>query len=131
MEALGVFYALDHMRMWKGMSRSTGLEDYLTRWFAGEIADDVMMPPALAVAMVLRVLRGKLDAPATGRSTPARSLCQPRYDRLYRSSGSGLELIAAAPVEFLDELLMYREQGQLLRSQHGGVVEVNENLLSP
>ena len=131
-EALGVFYALDHMRMWKGMSTTEGLEDYLSRWFAGEVADDVMMPPELAVAMVLRVLRGKLDAPALG-AKPQLDLCVSHDMTVYTvRQGSGLEPIAAAPVEFLDGLLMYREQGQLLlRSQHGGIVEVDENLLSP
>ena len=132
LEALGIFYALDHVRMWKGMSMSGGLAAYLTQWFGGDIAEDVMMPTNVAVAMVLRVLRGKLDAPALG-AKPQLDLCVSHDMTVYAvRHGSGLEPIAAAPVDFLDGLLMYREQGQLLlRSQHGGIVKVDENLLSP
>jgi hypothetical protein len=132
LEALGIFYALDHVRMWKGMSMSGGLAAYLTQWFGGDIAEDVMMPTNVAVAMVLRVLRGKLDAPALG-AKPQLDLCVSHDMTVYTvRHGSGLEPIAAAPVDFLDGLLMYREQGQLLlRSQHGGIVKVDENLLSP
>ena len=132
LEALGIFYALDHVRMWKGMSMSGGLAAYLTQWFGGDIAEDVMMPPNMAVEMVLRVLRGKLDAPALG-AKPQLDLCVSHDMTVYTvRHGSGLEPIAAAPVDFLDGLLMYRDQGQLLlRSHHGGVVEVNEDLLSP
>ena len=133
LEALGIFYALDHVRMWKGMNMSGGLAAYLTHWFGGDIAEDVMMPPNMAVAMVLRVLRGKLDAPALG-AKPQLDLCVSHDMTVYTvRHGSGLEPIAAAPVDFLDGLLMYRDQqGQLLlRSHHGGVVEVDEDLLSP
>ena len=133
LEALGIFYALDHVRMWKGMSMSGGLAAYLTQWFGGDIAEDVMMPPNMAVAMVLRVLRGKLDAPALG-AKPQLDLCVSHDMTVYTvRHGSGLEPIAAAPVDFLDGLLMYRDQqGQLLlRSHHGGVVDVDEDLLSP
>ena len=132
LEALGIFYALDHIRMWKGMSMSGGLAAYLTQWFGDEIEADVMMPPKSAVAMILRVLRGKLDAPALA-AKPQLDLCVSHDMTVYTvRHGSGLEPIAAAPVDFLDGLLMYRDQGQLLlRSHHGGVVEVHEDLLSP
>ena len=132
LEALGVFYALDHIRMWKGMRNTQGLEDYLSRWFQGELARDVMMPPNVAVAMVLNVMLGKLDAQALG-DRPQLDLCVSHDMTVYTvRHGSGLEPIAAAAVEFLDGLLMYREQSQLLlRSHLGGVVEVDEGLLSP
>lgn len=132
LEALGVFYALDHIRMWKGMSQTKGLEDYLNRWFQGELSGDVMMPPKVAVAMVLNVMLGKLDAQALG-DKPQLDLCVSHDMTVYTvRHGSGLEPIAAAAVEFLDGLLMYREQGQLLlRSHHGGIVEVDDGMLSP
>ncbi len=132
LEALGVFYALDQIRMWKGMRMSNGLEDYLGRWFGGEVSADVMMPPKVAVAMVLNVMLGKLDAQALC-DRPQLDLCVSHDMTVYTvRHGSGLEPIAAAAVEFLDGLLMYRDHGQLLlRSHHGGVVEVDEGLLSP
>jgi hypothetical protein len=132
LEALGIFYALDHVRMWKGMSMSGGLAAYLTHWFGGELAVDVMMPPKSAVAMILRVLRGKLDASPLA-AKPQLDLCVSHDMTVYTvRHGSGLEPIAAAPVDFLDGLLMYRDQGHLLLCSHyGGVVEVDEDLLSP
>jgi hypothetical protein len=132
LEALGVFYALDQIRMCKGMRTTGGLEDYLSSWFAGKLSPDVMMPPSVAVAMVLKVLRGRLDAPALG-DKPQLDVCVSHDMTLYTvRHGSGLEPIAAAAVEFLDGLLMYRDQGQLLlRSHHGGIIEVDEGLLSP
>ena len=116
----------------KGMSQTKGLEDYLNRWFQGELSGDVMMPPKVAVAMVLNVMLGKLDAQALG-DKPQLDLCVSHDMTVYTvRHGSGLEPIAAAAVEFLDGLLMYREQGQLLlRSHHGGIVEVDEGMLSP
>ena len=36
-EAFGVFYALDQIRMWKGLRKSDGLADYVGQWFASEV----------------------------------------------------------------------------------------------
>ena len=43
-EALGVFYALDQQKMWKGLSQASGLPEYVGQWFAGDVPSDAMMP---------------------------------------------------------------------------------------
>ena len=83
------------------MSQTKGLEDYLNRWFQGELSGDVMMPSKVAVAMVLNVMLGKLDAQALG-DKPQLDLCVSHDMTVYTvRHGSGLEPIAAAAVEFL------------------------------
>ena len=63
-EAFGVFYALDQIRMWKGLRKSDGLADYVGQWFAGKVPQSAMMRPQRAVGMVLEVMLDKLTAPA-------------------------------------------------------------------
>ena len=75
-EAFGVFYALDQIRMWKGLRDAGGLANYVGGWFAGDVSQAAMMNPHRAVAMVLEVMLDKLRAPATeaaGSASPARA----------------------------------------------------------
>ena len=37
-EAFGVFYALDQIRMWKGLRDAGGLANYVGGWFAGDVS---------------------------------------------------------------------------------------------
>ncbi|MFT7654006.1 MAG: broad specificity phosphatase PhoE [Limisphaerales bacterium] len=123
-EALGVFYGLDQRKMWKGLSVSSGLADYIGQWFRGEVPDDAMMPPELAVQMILRVLKMKLDeAPASGRSL---DLCVTHDMTVFTvRHGVGLEPVDGPTVEFLDGLILYKKDGRtLMRSHHGGEVEI-------
>ncbi len=126
-EGLGVFYALDQIKMWKGMNAAGGLVPYLQTWFDGKVPSDAMIPPLLAAQMVLRVLAGKLD---DGNDQPQLDLCVSHditvhlvRDRLLRES------IHLAPVEFLDALVLYRLADELwLASHHGEPVRVEEHL---
>ena len=59
-EAFGVFYALDQIRMWKGLRDAGGLANYVGSWFAGDVSQAAMMNPHRAVAMVLEVMLDKL-----------------------------------------------------------------------
>lgn len=134
LEALGVFYALDQTRMWKGLKGAGGLADYIQTWFDGEITPDVMMRPRQAVAMVLEVMLGKLDAqPIEPVEAGAKQLdlCVTHDMTVYTvRHGSGLESLSAAPVDFLDGLLLYRQDGRLmLKSHYGSSVEVTEQML--
>ena len=90
-----------------------------------------MLSPSYAATTVMRLLKGKLDAPSAQKKQL--DLCVSHDMTVYTvRHGSGLAPIAAAPVDFLDGLLMYRDQGHLLLCSHyGGVVEVDEDLLSP
>ena len=60
-EAFGVFYALDQVRMWKGLQAADGLDSFVAKWLKGEVAPDVMMPARVAVSQILSVMKGRLD----------------------------------------------------------------------
>lgn len=124
-EALGVFYALDQQKMWKGLRAAGGLPAYVDAWFAGQVPEDAMMPAELAVQMVLRVLLTKLRAPGDERQL---DLCVSHDMSVYTvRHGVGLEPLHGPLVEFLDGLLLFERDGQvLMRSQHGGEVVLGD-----
>jgi broad specificity phosphatase PhoE len=62
-EALGVFYVLDQMRMYRAMTAAAGQVAFLAHWFDGKVPPDVMMPADLAAKLVGRVVASKLAAP--------------------------------------------------------------------
>ena len=119
LEALGVFYALDQMRMWKGMNVAGGLLPYMQQWFDGQVPADAMMAPELAVRLVLRVLAEKLRAPGADSQL---DVCVSHDMTLYllrdRLLGERLQL---APVEYLDGLLLFEAEGALRLAGHRGL----------
>ncbi len=121
-EALGVFYALDQQKMWKGLQQ-VGLPDYVGQWFADDVPRDAMMPADVAVQMILRVLCGKLFAEGDKRQL---DLCVSHDMTVYTvRHGLGLEPVTGPDVEFLDGLILFSNAGRLyMRSHHGGEVEV-------
>ena len=112
-EALGVFYVLDQMRMYRAMTAATGQVPFLASWFAGEVADDVMMPAGLAARLVARVAAAKLDAPL---QRPQLDICVSHDMSLYlvRDRLLGLPVAASGDVNFLDAVVFYRRDDQLL-----------------
>ncbi|MEQ8693504.1 MAG: histidine phosphatase family protein [Pseudomonadales bacterium] len=122
-EAFGVFYGLDQQKMWKGLSLSDGLADYVGQWFAGEVPDDAMMPAPLAVEMIVRVLKSKLLTPMPDKSL---DLCVTHDMTIFTvRHGLGLEPVHGPTVEFLDGLIMYEKDGcAIMRSHHGGEVDL-------
>ncbi len=87
-EALGVFYVLDQMRMYRAMTADTGQVPFLASWFAGDVPADVMMPAALAAKLLGGVGRveaeGADPAPATRRLRLARYVAVPRARSIAR-----------------------------------------------
>ena len=130
-EAFGVFYALDQIRMWKGLRESAGLADYVGQWFAGNIPQAAMMHPQRAVAMVLEVMRDKLYATAIEPGVPQLDLCVTHDMTIFTMRhGTGLEPVSAEDVKFMDGLVMFEREGQVFfASQHGGVVTLDDSLL--
>jgi hypothetical protein len=123
-EALGVFYALDQQKMWKGLSLSDGLPHYVGQWFADQVPADAMMPAPVAVNMIVRALVGKLrDDAATGRHL---DVCVSHDLSVYTlRHGVGLEDVHGPEVEFLDGLLLFEKDGHLrMRSQYGSEVAI-------
>ena len=131
-EAFGVFYALDQIRMWKGLRKSDGLADYVGHWFAGKVPQSAMMRPQRAVGMVLEVMLEKLTAPAIQAGTPQLDLCVPHDMTIFTMrEGAGLEPVTGPDVRFMDGLLMYEQDDKVFfASQHGGIVEVDDALMA-
>ena len=132
-EALGVFYVLDQMKMWRGMEQAGGSTAYLQNWFDGQAPADVMMPPELAARLVLQVMveKGSLSGGARGgtpRTKPEAAvgrlqldLCVSHDMTLYLLRDQLLgEPVDGPAVEFLDGLIAWRERGSLwLKSLQG------------
>ena len=131
-EAFGVFYALDQIRMWKGLRKSDGLADYVGQWFAGKVPQSAMMRPQRAVGMVLEVMLEKLTAPAIQAGTPQLDLCVTHDMTIFTMrEGVGLEPVTGPDVRFMDGLLMYEQNDKVFfASQHGGIVEVDDALMA-
>lgn len=118
LEALGVFYALDQMRMWKGMDAAGGLVPYVTSWVRGRVPADAMMPAGLAARLLLEVLAGKLRQPLAERQL---DVCVTHDMTLYMLREVLLgEPADGPPVSFLDSLVLFERDGALwMSSQHG------------
>ena len=125
-EALGIFYSLDHQRMWKMLSGSNGLADFVGRWFDKAFPTDALLSPELAVETLMRVLEAKLDALDPSHL----DLCVTHDMTIFMMRhGMGLESCYGPDVEFLDGLVLFEKDGKkLFRSRHGGEVEVREAL---
>ena len=119
LEALGVFYALDQMKMWKGIQAAGGLVPFLDGWMQGQVARDAMIPADLAAKLLLQVLAEKLRARVAEDQL---DLCVSHdmtlyllRDRLLGEPCSGPEVL------FLDALVLFEEDGELwMTSHHGG-----------
>ena len=119
-EALGVFYVLDQMKMYRAMTSIDGqVGSFLQRWFDGGIADDVMMPANLAAKIVGRVVAGKLEAPL---ERPQLDICVSHDMSLYlvRDRLLGLGVTDSGSVDFLDGVVFYeRDRALWMRGLHG------------
>ncbi|NKB97015.1 MAG: hypothetical protein GKR90_00735 [Pseudomonadales bacterium] len=124
LEALGVFYVLDQQKMWKILTSSNGLADYVAKWFAEELPVDAMIPAPQAVDLVMQVLLPKLATPMEGRSL---DLCVTHDMTVFTMRhGLGLEPVSGPDVEFLDGLILFEKGGRkFVRSHHGGEIEVS------
>jgi hypothetical protein len=111
-EALGVFYVLDQMKMYRAMTSAAGQVPFLASWFAGGIASDVMMPADLAAKLVGRVVASKLEAPL---ERPQLDVCVSHDMSLYlvRDRLLGLGVESAGAVDFLDGVVFYERDRRL------------------
>lgn len=129
LEALGVFYALDQMKMWKAMHGMGGLVPFVTAWIRGEVPADAMVPADLAARLILQVLAEKLERPVDERQL---DLCVSHDMTLYLMREVLLGEPAAGPeVAFLDALVLFRDDGALwMSSHHGEPRRLDDALLS-
>ena len=125
LEGLGVFYGIDQVKMWKGMKAAGGLSDYVADWLAGEVPEDAMLAPDYAATTILRLLKGKLDA-AAEHSKQLDVCVSHDMSVLFLRDFFGLESVDVLPIQYLDGLALYREDGRLkLESHHGSVSEID------
>lgn len=118
LEALGVFYALDQMKMWKLMSEAGGLVPFLDAWTREDIPGDVMIPARLAAELIQRVLTEKLRQPVADEQL---DLCVSHDMTLYLVREMLLdEPASGAEVGFLDALMLYESAGALWLTSHHG-----------
>lgn len=128
LEALGVFYALDQMKMWQAMGAAGGLADFVAAWVRGEVPGDALMPAELAARLLLGVLADKLTRAVADDQV---DLCVTHDMTLYMLRAVLLNEPAGGPqVAFLDALALYRgADGALwLTSHHGAPVRLDLTL---
>lgn len=121
-EALGVFYILDQMRMYKAMQAAGGQEPLLEEWFRGNVADDILIPADLAARLVVAFAARKLQAtslePRLDVLVSHDMTLYTLKDRLLRQPAS-----EHGGVNFLDGLALYYLEGGLwMQSHHGDAV---------
>ena len=116
-EALGVFYALDQMKLWQAMREAGGLVPYVEGWIAGTIGPDIMIPAETAARLLLAVLAEKLQNPVADRHL---DVCVSHDMTLYlmRTVLLGVPL-AAQPVAYLDGLVLFPRAGKLILRSNG------------
>jgi len=122
LEALGVFYALDQLKLWQGM-RSVGMIPYLTGWFEGRVQPDALMPAHVASRLLLSVLAEKLRSPVAEDQLDV-CVSHDMTLHLMRSALLGVPPFAC-DVAYLDGLALFETEGELrLRGLNGDEVTV-------
>lgn len=118
LEGLGVFYALDQMKMWKGLTGAGGLVPFMREWVRGNAPQDALMPADLAADLVLRILAAKLAEPV---AAPQVDICVSHDMTLYLLREVLLDEPATGPeVRFLDALVLYEAGGEIWLTSHHG-----------
>jgi len=110
LEALGVFYALDQIKMWQGM-RAAGMIPYLDSWFEGRVPADALMPAQVASRLLLTVLTEKLRSPVAEHHL---DVCISHDMTLYLMRTMLLHVPpGAGDVAYLDGMVLFEEDGAL------------------
>ncbi len=122
-EALGVFYVLDQMRMFMAMREAEGQEKFLPRWYDGQISSDIMMPARLAASLVAGVAAAKLSQPV---QRPQIDLLCSHDMTLYtvRDQLLGQSIAQYGEVAFLDSLVVFEREGSVMMQSHHGEAQL-------
>jgi broad specificity phosphatase PhoE len=126
-ESLGVFYALDQIKMWKGLHDAGGLEPYTREWTHGRVPVDAMIPAPQAASLVASATLHRLRT-ATARHHLDVCVTHDMTVLLVR------DRLLEQPVEdhevrFLDGLVLFEQDGGVwLQSQHGPAREISSLL---
>ena len=59
-EALGVFYVLDQMKMYMAMQAAGSMVSFQQEWFSGNVSPDILMPADTSAEIIARLVLEKL-----------------------------------------------------------------------
>lgn len=116
-EALGVFYVLDQMKMFMAMRAAGGIVEFLESWFAGQVANDILMPSDIAARLIGRLAEEKLkQAPAQPQLDLLVSHDFTLYTIKDRLLGQSTSLYPN--VHFLDGVAFFLREGKTFVQSH-------------
>ncbi len=123
-ESLGVFYALDQIKMWKALQLAGGLSAFVGQWAAGEVAADAMIPARDAARLILRSTWLRLQG---GQENSNVDLCVTHDMTILMLRDQWLgEPAVTHSVGFLEGLALYERAGSVwLRSTFGEPVDIS------
>jgi broad specificity phosphatase PhoE len=123
-EALGVFYVLDQMKMFMAMQAAGGLVGFQRQWFSGELPPDILMPADLSANLVAGLAKEKLKE----------KLSEPRVDLmvshdftlyLLKHQLLGQDSERYPDVIYLDGIAIFERDGRTyIQSHHEAAVEL-------
>lgn len=122
-ESLGVFYALDQIKMWKALQQAGGLSAFVERWANGSVAADAMIPAADAARLITRStwtrLLGHPERQGLDLCVTHDMTILMLRDRLLGEAAS------MHSVDFLEGLALYQRDGRVwLQSTVGDPVDI-------
>ena len=123
-ESLGVFYALDQIKMWKALQLAGGLSAFVEQWAAGTVAADAKIPAGDAARLILRSTLFRLRG---GEESGSVDLCVTHDMTILMLRDQLLgEPAAHHSVAFLEGLALYEQAGKVwLRSTVGKPVDIS------
>ena len=123
-EALGVFYVLDQMKMFMAMQAAGGLVGFQRQWFSGEVSPDILMPADLSANVIAGLAKEKLKE----------KLSEPRVDLmvshdftlyLLKHQLLGQDSERYPNVIYLDGIAIFERDGRTyIQSHHEAAVEL-------
>ena len=123
-EALGVFYVLDQMKMFMAMQAAGGLVGFQREWFSGEVPPDILMPADLSANVIAGLAKEKLKE----------KLSEPRLDLmvshdftlyLLKHQLLGQDSERYPDVIYLDGIAIFERAGRTyIQSHHETAVEL-------
>ena len=123
-EALGVFYVLDQMKMFMAMQATGGLVSFQREWFSGEVPPDILMPADLSANVIVGLAKEKLKE----------KLSEPRLDLmvshdftlyLLKHQLLGQDSERYPDVIYLDGIAIFERDGRTcIQSHHEAAVKL-------
>ncbi len=123
-EALGVFYVLDQIKMSMAMQDAGSVPAFLGKWYSGHMAPDILMPPDTAAKIIGQLAAEKL---VNNPGAPQLDLMVSHDFTLFTIKdqllGQGLDRYPE--VRYLDGIALFKRGGRTwIQSHHEDAVEL-------